>query len=201
MELGLLFILKILLSIAIVIFLKIVTNIENTGITSLKNNWSFIKLLILGGFFMPITEETVFRLSLLFKPKYLFFSSLLLTYALLTRLYFDTSLFDTKSHILERILFPLIVSFFIYLVSKRNQVLFKKFWKVHFKWILYSLILIFGLLHLENFNISGINYLWTPLVILPQCISGAIYSYVRVNHGFVFACALHIVNNILIIII
>lgn len=201
LELVLLFILKLILSLIIVIIIKVLTNIENTSISNLKDNWPFLKLLILGGVFMPIAEETVFRLSLIFRSKYLFFSSLLLAYALITRLYFETSLFNTNGHVLERILFPLIISFFIYLVSQRNKAQFKKFWQVNFKWILYSLILAFGLLHLENFNISGINYFWTPLIILPQCISGAIYSYIRINHGFAFACTLHIVNNIFVIIL
>ncbi len=200
-EIVLLFLLKLALSFVAVLIINTLTNIENVGINVLKGSWSLLKLLLIGGLIMPVSEEIVFRLPLKFNPYFVLLSSLLLSYGLITKLYFKVSFFSLENTFFYRILISLSIGFILFLITRKSKSIFEYLWKKCFKWILYGSIIVFALLHIGNYKLSNLDYLWIPLIIFPQLVSASVYSFIRIRHGFIFSCLLHIFNNTLVIII
>jgi FlaA1/EpsC-like NDP-sugar epimerase len=70
------------------------------------------------------------------------------------------------------------------------------FWIKHFALIFHSSCLIFGFLHIFNFEEITINLvLLSPLVVLPQVILGYALGFLRMNYGFHYNVIFHILWN------
>ncbi|MBS3776348.1 MAG: hypothetical protein KGY70_14230, partial [Bacteroidales bacterium] len=68
----------------------------------------------------------------------------------------------------------------------------------YYKAIFYSLILIFGLGHLFNFdNLNFVHLLISPLILINQVFMGFLLSYARVNykHGLLYCFIIHAFIN------
>lgn len=72
----------------------------------------------------------------------------------------------------------------------------KKYFKIGF----YSLALIFGYVHLFNFEITTKILLFSPLLVLPQIVLGLVFGYIRVRFGLIYSILLHAMYNGVIII-
>jgi hypothetical protein len=55
----------------------------------------------------------------------------------------------------------------------------------------------FALLHTSNFTPTTGQYLWLPLLVLPQFLMGAGFGYVRIRNGLAGAMALHFTHNLM----
>ena len=70
--------------------------------------------------------------------------------------------------------------------------------KINFKYVFYISVSIFALMHMGNFD--GFK-LWmfalAPIVVIPQFIMGLLFSYLRMNNGFVYAICLHAFINLI----
>ena len=67
----------------------------------------------------PILEETIFRLSLVFKPKYLSISILLLSYVLISRLGYGVGHLDIEEHLWVRIIISVLISMITYFLCQK----------------------------------------------------------------------------------
>ncbi len=67
--------------------------------------------------------------------------------------------------------------------------------KTYFKYALYSSIVLFALVHLSNFELSGKVYYIAPLLVGPQLILGVLLGYVRVRLGLFWSIGLHASYN------
>ena len=86
--------------------------------------------------------------------------------------------------------FPVLLLIFI---TKRKP----NFMQKHFRKIFYLSVLGFGLIHISNFEgITPALIIVTPLLVLPQLLSGFAFSYTRMLHGFRYAVLLHMCINI-----
>lgn len=73
-------------------------------------------------------------------------------------------------------------------------------WNSIFKYFLYLMIFLFGIVHLGNYdNIEPIFFLLSPLIIGSQLIGGAILSYCRIKLGFIWAIVQHGLYNFALI--
>lgn len=72
----------------------------------------------------------------------------------------------------------------------------KKFFKIGF----YTLAILFGYIHLFNFEITTKIILLSPLFVAPQIIIGLVFGYVRVRLGLLYAMLLHACYNGVLII-
>lgn len=147
--------------------------------------------------FGPILEETIFRLSLVFKPKYLSISILLLSYVLISRLGYGVGHLDIEEHLWVRVVVSMLIALFTYFISKRYTTYFSNFWDANFRWIYYFSIIVFVSLHLDFAELTPGKYLLFPLLIFPQLIFASINGYIRIKYGFIYACLFHSLNNIL----
>lgn len=75
----------------------------------------------------------------------------------------------------------------------------KNFWNIRFKILVYFVPLIFGLVHLSNYEgLSSIEYIiFSPILIGSQLIGGYLYTFLRVKFNFYSALISHSIWNIL----
>ncbi|SEH49146.1 CPBP family intramembrane glutamic endopeptidase [Chryseobacterium culicis] len=75
----------------------------------------------------------------------------------------------------------------------------KKIWSYLFRVIVYCVPLIFGLVHLDNFNLNGKTttiLIFVPLVVLSQIIGGYIITFIRVKFNFLSSVIYHMIWNL-----
>jgi hypothetical protein len=149
--------------------------------------WNYFILLV---FLAPILEEIIFRLSLIFNP-----TNISLSLATVIGL-----LVNKVSNAMTAIAVSLILFFLIYrlcLIYRTNLI---TFWNKKFKYIFYCFPIIFGLVHLSNYNfVEESQYLIAPLLIFPQLAIGFILSFTRLyfEKGFVMCLIIHILMNMI----
>lgn len=57
----------------------------------------------------------------------------------------------------------------------------------------------FGLVHIGNYEAAGSQWLWLPLLVLPQITTGFFLGYLRVRNGLYSAMAAHFAHNLVAI--
>ncbi|MDD4028567.1 MAG: CPBP family glutamic-type intramembrane protease [Caldisericia bacterium] len=191
-------ILQLLLGSAITFFLYYIDSqfgaTTTNALTDFVKSSSYLSLLMLGGIVLPFLEEVGFRLPLHFHPLSLGIS---LAY-ILVLLY--SLVFPQPSSLGTNILVVIAISLLIgglcalLFYGKRDSIAL--FWHRQFRWIYYSFAILFGCMHISNFSSPSIwVYLFTPLLILPQFLSGLVLGYVRLQFGFFWGFAFHALWN------
>jgi len=138
----------------------------------------------------PIIEEVIFRLSLIFNPIY-FALSVSLTIALIV-------------HKISNNIYSLSSFFLFFFLTRRLTEIYKSsfnsFWIKNFKYIFYFLSILFGLVHLSNYEYSGLlQYIIAPVLIFPQLCLGFILSFTRIYYekGFLICVIFHVLMNLI----
>ena len=67
--------------------------------------------------------------------------------------------------------------------------------KKYFKKVFYLFAIIFGLVHLSNFQITPYVILFTPILVAPQIILGGYLGFIRVRFGLQWSILLHACYN------
>jgi membrane protease YdiL (CAAX protease family) len=75
------------------------------------------------------------------------------------------------------------------LIFRAPMTVFKK--PKPFKQSFYIFSVIFGLVHIFNFEITTNVLLLAPLLVLPQLLVGAYFGYIRVRFGLIWSVLLH----------
>jgi len=65
----------------------------------------------------------------------------------------------------------------------------------HFKYIFYSFAIIFGGIHLSNYDISTTILILAPILIAPQIVLGLILGYTRIKLGLLYSILFHMLFN------
>jgi membrane protease YdiL (CAAX protease family) len=87
----------------------------------------------------------------------------------------------------------ILVPFIEELLFRAPITLFKK--SFNFKIAYYCFAIIFGLIHITNFEITTIILVLTPFLILPQLFAGFALGFLRVRFGLVWSILLHCLYN------
>jgi membrane protease YdiL (CAAX protease family) len=148
--------------------------------------WTYF---ILVGIIAPFLEEVIFRLSLIFDPVYIS-----LSISTLAALIVHKISNGIISIITLLLFFSLIHQLTLIYKSK-----FLSFWNKNFKYIFYFLSIMFGLVHIGNYNfIIASQYLMVPVLILPQLAIGFILSFTRLYYqkGFLICIIVHVLMNL-----
>ena len=161
-------------------------------------------LLALGGIFIaPLIEEVPFRLWL--APNLLFF---FISFALITTQYAplpfvaqlrEAGLAD-DALVLVRLAFYLIIgaviTLFFYL-RQRGGKPYAEFFRRYVAVYYYAAAIVFGFVHLSNYNYHVEPWWYVPVLILPQLIGGFVFGYLRIRLGFWYAVLAHMATNLL----
>lgn len=65
----------------------------------------------------------------------------------------------------------------------------------HFSYIFYAFAIVFGLVHITNFEISTTVLLLAPLLVAPQIILGCYLGFIRIRFGLLWSIILHASYN------
>lgn len=149
------------------------------------NTHSILKVIILS----PILEELLFRLPIKLSKQNLAISFCVLLFYLASRI-------NPTAGVLLSII---VLIFLMTWIQKQNDFSEKitSFYKQYFHIFFYLQALIFGCLHLSNYNLDHHLFLIFPLFILNYIILGCIFGYIRIRYSFgLYLCMLtHIAIN------
>ena len=138
---------------------------DNHKILDMIKSYPVVLLLVLTVVIGPLIEELIFRLYLRYKDNYA-----------LRFLISIVSLTGVRN-------------------EQKAETFFISLWKKRYKFIFYFSAVIFGLIHISNFEFSYTILLLSPILVAPQIILGLIIGYSRVRNGFVSGLLLHSLHN------
>jgi len=156
----------------------------------------------------PFTEEFTFRLGLKYSPYRLAFTASFVLLILFT--FLSENIPEVRSWLagsLENVGTFWRLAIYLGLVGLLGLLLGKwwsvrlphtrveRFYRAHFGWIFYFSVIVFGVVHIFNYyNLDQYWYLF-PLLVLPQMVFGAVFAYIRVIYGMVWAIFAHFFHN------
>jgi len=82
------------------------------------------------------------------------------------------------------------------LIFRGPLVLFKD--KSYFRIVFWVLTLLFGYVHLSNYELTSSNIIFSPFLVLPQICVGAIFGFLRVRFELLWAIGLHAAYNLVL---
>ncbi|HOX76064.1 MAG TPA: hypothetical protein PLB27_15185, partial [Bacteroidales bacterium] len=173
-----LFFLELLLTIILILIFKALheagilpTNVQKVlFLKSTRSGWKFLLLFVL---IAPVSEEIIFRLNLRIKEKYLIFNILIFIIGLSMIL---INIYRAKWFrilVLASGLVVLIFSFFMRSIIAPSLL---NFWHKRFKWIFYVTAVIFGLVHIFNYNLDKTGYFLPVILVFPQFMMGLFFG-------------------------
>ena len=182
------FLITLGISIAISLFISTPLRYLNL-LPPLKDiNFSFLSFLKIS-FFVPLVEELIFRLPLRISRVNLITSLGLILFLIFQNLNIYVSLSF------------LIVSFgfIILIIINRSDILpiGGNFFTKYYLFIFYSQAILFGLLHLPNYNLDLKYFYLFPLFIIIYILIGCLWGYIRVRFKYgIYACIItHMIVN------
>ncbi|MFD2513027.1 hypothetical protein ACFSRY_04060 [Pontibacter locisalis] len=174
--------------------------VEKTGWYSTDNHavaemmrtmpvWTF---LLVGVILLPLLEEYVFRYGLRFKKRYLvfFFTAILLLVAA-----FAYSVLPLWWALAAMVALGTLLALLLLNSSAIVSRFLKQSWARIYKVVFYTMALLFGLVHLTNFEYSLAILILAPVLVAPQIVAGLLFGYMRVKHGFFWGYFLHAGHN------
>ncbi|MBN1373734.1 CPBP family intramembrane metalloprotease [Candidatus Dojkabacteria bacterium] len=199
--------LTIILGVIVVLTLSLFSySLDDHAVGKLFDETSLPMFIFFSVVFAPVFEEASFRLFLRYSALGLSISVPFVILSILSLVGFYNLpfvpdwLFSVVSFkgLLSFLGFLIAVAVISYLtltkttLGKRLEKFYSRFYGV----LLYSSILLFGLVHLTNFdNLSSVWYL-APIIILPQLVVGIALSYIRVRQGFLWGVLFHSLHNL-----
>ena len=118
---------------------------------------------------IPFFEELIFRLYLRYKYNYL-----------LRFLVFTTSIGGKVNH--EKV---------------ENWV--NRVWARRYKIVYYFSAILFGFVHIANYDATSMILIFSPIIVAPQFFAGLLLGYIRIRHGLISGFLLHAMHNAIFI--
>lgn len=172
-----------------IIILRVLDLLPKNTIKETADSVGIILYIIILG---PIIEELIFRLNLkLSKINTAICSVTIIILLIRLLLYPDISKLFYLSVLPTSAIFYLILYY-----SKSLYAFLKKLWTQKYKYIFHLSVIVFGVMHLFNYqNIFWWMYLLFPLFVAPYIYLGYILAYTRNKYGFMYALLVHFSIN------
>ena len=150
-----------------------------------KRHWAIAVLL------GPFLEECAFRLPLRRYKAFLFIGLPLFSFFILSMFAFSRQIY-TLDRLALRIGLAIPAGVLLYLL------LHEPFARCRFGTVFYVSAAVFGLMHVTNGRFDEflpLDYLFLPLYVVKQALTGVLLGYARLRHGFPAGYLLHVLNN------
>jgi membrane protease YdiL (CAAX protease family) len=139
----------------------------------------------------PLFEESLFRLNLKSNSLKLSIGTSVLFHEVLLIL-FNRKVSD--NYLLSLGSLILIFLAFYFFLRKHNSAI-ENAVKRNIPWIFYTSAILFGLIHLDNYDLTNVNPLVALFYILPHTVAGFLFGYARMRLGFWYGYAFHGLSN------
>jgi membrane protease YdiL (CAAX protease family) len=168
---------------------------KNSGFKKMMNDNSIYSIIFYVAIYGPILEEFLFRAWLKFEVLGFVFLTISIIYFPLSQL---KLVYEWLPIALLLVAFP--VFYLLFIKTAINKYLKRLILIKHnIKVLLYILSsLIFGIVHITNADKIHIS---TMLFCIPHIFAGLIFGYLRIKNGLIWAIALHILNNLILVLI
>lgn len=164
------------------------------------NMWLILLLAVIT---QPFLEEVIFRLPLKFHRGLiaLILSMIaMIIYMALNKLY---PLNDSSELLPLTIVLPVcfflcstIIMFIHYRTEDRIEKL-KRSIKQYYPHFFYTVAVYFAFVHFFNFETTGNQWIYTPIMVFPQFLMSLFAGYTRLKYGFLSAVIIHMINNLI----
>jgi len=191
------FVVKMILAIIVGVSIGIFYDADNKTTISMAERFSPLALFFVSVIALPLLEEIESRLSLKFKPIFLALTLSAIGYVIASKTMYDAKLSDIHNHFLERITIVialLLVTYPLFSIPRVKKAL-ELFWEKKFRWIFYFFCFGFAWMHIFNYELTLEHLLLMPIITLDKLVSAMCYGYTRMNYGFIYSLAIHMVNN------
>lgn len=144
-------------------------DMDSHKVEEMMKNFSVPMLLILTVILVPFLEELIFRSLITFRRCY-------------------------PLHLL--------ISFAVLISRKSKEQVWEEWearWNRNFKLVIYTSAILFGLVHLSNFEVTTEILLAAPILIAPQIVLGFFLAFLRIRYGFIWCFFLHGLHNFLFV--
>ena len=181
----------------IVIFIFVIIvhppkNETQKWIETLSPVWAFLITGIIG----PLVEEFTYRYWLKATKLTLCLSSLFVSY-ILTNNIINSYYYRVDDTFTLELAISFGIAAFMYFALSFNKVLsfIQKFWEKNALILIWISILWFGFGHIKNFPLEGWQYLYAPIMVLPQLAMGTVLAFGRLKYGILFPILVHMIHN------
>jgi hypothetical protein len=167
-------------------------NIYQSSLSKVLNSKSV--LLVIGLLFLygPIRDEIIFRLPLIYSRRSVLIATIMFCAAIGPIVMSEASI-GLMYYIIISALFIALVIFL--LTSPHFHSLIRQPWKTDYSKLFYITTLLFALQHLIHFPFIDFPIYLLPVIVFVQWIEGLFLGYVRINLGFGWSVAQHILSN------
>ena len=174
-----------------VLHYKTISGVQKHGMSQFLHKMGYWKAVVYICLIGPLIEETVFRLPLSLKKRHI-----ALGFAAAAFLFSSFFLKDIKSPWLNlsvRLSISILVYVLCVFTAPKGLSIIDHRFRKH---IIVLSILLFGLMHIGNYNPIQWPVVWIyPLYVLPQILMGWAITYVRFRNGFWWGFLLHCLIN------
>ena len=153
---------------------------------------------ILSIVFIPIIEEFFFRWGLIFSP-FRFSIFVLGLFSEILTIFLRKDIVDKLNNesVLSAIIF---ISFWLLslMVINKYKIFIERYWYRYFKLIFIISVILFGYAHITKYNIFDftVGLVFSPILVLPYCVSGYLFSLARVQFGIFWSIFSHSFVNL-----
>jgi len=172
-KLGLILVLDLLIAAICVLLLTVLehfdlVSIENHKIIKMLEEMSAAEVILAGVIVIPLIEELIFRLYLRYENNYPL------------RLFLSLFYITGKSN------------------KERIEGFVKKKWYKLYPFIFYFSAVLFGFVHIFNFEVDLKMLLLFPIITAPQIFVGIFAAYLRINYSLIWGFLLHALHNLIL---
>ncbi len=163
------------------------------AIVKMLRDLPILAIMISGVMVIPFLEELLFRYGLRFSQTYLTILLLILL-ASLGVVSFSVLPFAWA---IAAIVALAVVMVIYFINSYRIGTFLRQIWMHHYKSVFYTSAILFGLVHITNYEYTTAVLLLTPVLVAPQIVAGFLNGYMRVKYGFMWSYYAHGIHNAL----
>lgn len=162
------------------------------------NPWLLIFLAVLT---QPFLEEVMFRLPLKYHRGLivliLSMIAMIIYMALNKIIPYNESDDSVPYSIIIPIVFFIITTTILYLYYSQETRIYhlKNFVTKYFPHLFYTVAVYFAFVHFFNFETTGNQWIYTPIMVFPQFLIALFVGYTRLKYGFLSAVVVHMINN------
>ncbi len=140
--------------------------------------------------FAPVVEELFFRMPLVFTKKNLYIS-------VCCGLILGVRFYLNGRYSIFVVVAPIVfVGILAILYFNKCKAFVAKRYGLFF----YTIAALFGLIHIFNFDgITAHNFIFTPLIVMPQLLMGVLFGFIRATYGIGYSILFHAIVNALFV--